>query len=67
VNNAFTLQQGQATKREEFNTVYALSDDVTLVKGSHQLGFGRADPVLAWRLSGSSLTYRRQLDRRWPL
>jgi hypothetical protein len=40
VNNAFTLQQGQATKREEFNTVYALSDDLTLVKGSHQLGFG---------------------------
>ena len=40
VNNAFTLQQGQATKREEFNTVYALSDDVTLVKGSHQFGFG---------------------------
>ena len=40
VNNAFSLQQGQATKREEFNTVYALSDDVTLVKGSHQLGFG---------------------------
>jgi Carboxypeptidase regulatory-like domain len=40
VTNAFSLQQGQATKREEFNTVYALSDDVTVIKGSHQLGFG---------------------------
>jgi hypothetical protein len=40
VNNAFSLQSGQATKREEFNTVYAGSDDLTLVKGSHQLGFG---------------------------
>jgi len=40
VNGAFSLQSGQATKREEFNTVFALSDDVTLVKGSHQLGFG---------------------------
>jgi hypothetical protein len=40
VNDAFSLQSGQATKREEFNTVYALSDDVTLVKGSHQFGFG---------------------------
>ena len=40
VNNAFSLQSGQATKREEFNTVYAISDDVTLVKGSHQFGFG---------------------------
>ena len=40
VNGAFSLQSGQATKREEFNTVYAMSDDLTLVKGSHQLGFG---------------------------
>ena len=40
VNGAFTLQQGQATKREEFNTVYAFSDDLTVVKGSHQFGFG---------------------------
>jgi hypothetical protein len=40
VNNAFSLQSGQATKREEFNTVYAFSDDVTLVKGGHQFGFG---------------------------
>ena len=40
VNNAFSLQSGQATKREEFNTVYAFSDDLTLVKGSHQFGFG---------------------------
>ena len=40
VNGAFSLQSGQATKREEFNTVFAVSDDLTLVKGSHQLGFG---------------------------
>jgi len=40
VNQAFSLQSGQATKREEFNTVYAFSDDMTLVKGSHQFGFG---------------------------
>ena len=28
------------TKRDETNTVYSLADDVTLVKGRHQLAFG---------------------------
>ena len=47
VNGGFSLQQGQATKREEFNTVYAMSDDLTLVKGSHQLRVRRPRSVLA--------------------
>jgi hypothetical protein len=56
VTGSFTLQQGQATKRQEFNTTYALADDVTLVKGSHQLGFGGT--VQFWRgdFSSSSRT-----------
>ncbi|MBI3047998.1 MAG: TonB-dependent receptor [Acidobacteria bacterium] len=56
VTGAFELQPGQATKRDEFNTTYALSDDVTLVRGGHQFGFGGI--VQFWRgdFSSSSRT-----------
>ena len=53
---------GTATKRKTFNKLFAVSDDVTLVQGSHQLGFG-AD-VRHWQLDSlGDLPHRRHLDR----
>src|SRR5688572_19688382 len=40
VSNNFTLQAGTATQTVILNDSYGLSDDVTVVRGSHQLGFG---------------------------
>jgi outer membrane receptor protein involved in Fe transport len=40
VTSGFNLSGGAATKREELNNTYAFSDDLTVVKGSHQLAFG---------------------------
>jgi hypothetical protein len=56
VDDNFDLMGGTASQRQTFNKLYALSDDVTLVRGSHQLGFG-AD-VRRWRLDsvGTSRT-----------
>ncbi|NOT25085.1 MAG: TonB-dependent receptor [Acidobacteria bacterium] len=56
VTNNFAIMAGTATKRQTFNDLYAFSDDLTVVKGSHQLGFG-AD-VRHWQLDslGTSRT-----------
>jgi hypothetical protein len=56
VSNNFDLMSGTATQRQTFNTLYAVADDLTVVKGSHQLGFG-AD-VRRWKLDslGTSRT-----------
>ena len=56
VSNNFDLMSGTATQRKTFNELYAVSDDVTVVRGSHQLGFG-AD-VRRWQLDsiGTSRT-----------
>ena len=48
VTNNFAIMSGTATKRQTFNDLFAFSDDLTVVKGSHQLGFG-AD-VRHWQL-----------------
>jgi hypothetical protein len=40
VTGAFRLSTGTATKREEINTAYGFADDLTVLKGSHQFGFG---------------------------
>ena len=52
VSGLFRLSTGAATRREEFNTTYALTDDLTVVKGRHQLGFG--GHVQFWRGDYSS-------------
>ena len=56
VTNNFALMAGTATQRETFNKLFAFSDDVTVVRGSHQFGFG-AD-VRRWALDsvGTSRT-----------
>ena len=56
VTNNFALMAGTATQRETFNKLFAFSDDVTVVRGSHQFGFG-AD-VRRWALNsvGTSRT-----------
>jgi hypothetical protein len=56
VSNNFELMSGTATQRKTFNKLYALSDDLTVVKGGHQFGFG-AD-VRRWKLDslGTSRT-----------
>ena len=40
VTDAFNINAGGATLRTSSHKTYAVSDDVTLVKGRHQLGFG---------------------------
>jgi hypothetical protein len=56
VANNFSIMAGTATQRETFNKLFAFSDDLTLVRGSHQFGFG-AD-VRRWGLDsvGTSRT-----------
>ncbi len=53
------------TKRDELNTVYGLSDDLTLVKGRHQLAFGGQVQYLGGRLH-LVVSHRRYLDHRRP-
>ena len=40
VTDAFDFESGSATERSSFHRTYAVSDDLTLVRGSHQFGFG---------------------------
>jgi carboxypeptidase family protein/TonB-dependent receptor-like protein len=40
VSDNFDINSGGATLRRSTHQTYAMSDDLTLVKGSHQLGFG---------------------------
>lgn len=40
VSNNFSFNSGGATLRRSTHQTYAFSDDLTLVRGSHQLGFG---------------------------
>ncbi len=40
VTGGFRVSQGTATKREEINTAYGVADDMTVLKGNHQFGFG---------------------------
>jgi hypothetical protein len=40
VSNNFDINSGGATLRRSTHQTYALSNDLTLVRGSHQLGFG---------------------------
>ena len=56
VTNNFELMSGTATQRKTFNKLAGVSDDVTVVRGRHQLGFG-AD-VRRWQLDsvGTSRT-----------
>jgi hypothetical protein len=40
VTNAFAIEAGGATQRRGAHKAYGLSDDLSFVHGSHQLGFG---------------------------
>ena len=40
VNNGFNLGVSTGTSGHNANTTYQLNDDVSIVKGSHQIGFG---------------------------
>ena len=40
VTNGFTISQAQATKATADNNAYQLSDELTLVRGRHQIGLG---------------------------
>jgi len=52
VTSGFSIETGTATQRTTYNRLFAVSDDLTLVKGSHQLGFGAN--VQRWRLDSNS-------------
>jgi hypothetical protein len=52
VADNFDTMSGSATERSSNHTTYAFSDDVTLVRGSHQLGFGAS--VGRWRFDTRS-------------
>ena len=62
VTNNFELMSGTATQRKTFNKLAGVSDDVTVVRGRHQLGFGGRRAALeigfAW-----NLPHRRHVDR----
>ena len=59
VTNYFNINAGGATKRTSHHKTFAIADDVTLVRGSHQLGFGanvrrwKFDTVSTSRTGGS--------------
>ena len=48
-------------ERRSTHKLYGFSDDVTLVRGSHQLGFGASTPLLEVR-HAVHVPHRRQLD-----
>jgi hypothetical protein len=52
VTGGFSIETGTATQRTTYNKLFAVSDDLTVVKGSHQLGFG--GNVQRWRLNSLS-------------
>jgi hypothetical protein len=59
VSNNFDINSGGATLRRSTHQTFALADDVTLVRGNHQLGFGanvrrwKFDTVSTSRTGGS--------------
>jgi hypothetical protein len=52
VTDAFDFESGSATERSSNHRTYAISDDLTLVRGSHQLGFGAN--VRRWKFNTRS-------------
>jgi TonB dependent receptor-like, beta-barrel len=40
IANAFDFESGSATERRSTHQTYAFGDDLTMVRGTHQLGFG---------------------------
>ena len=62
VSNNFDINSGGATLRRSTHQTYAVSDDLTLVRGSHQLGFGAN--VRRWKFDTRfDLPHRRHLGR----
>jgi hypothetical protein len=56
VTGAFRISQGPATKAIFFNDNYQVADDFTLVRGSHQFGFGGSTAYWRGNYNSSSRT-----------
>src|SRR5581483_6282084 len=52
VTGGFSIETGTATQRTTYNRLFAVSDDLSVVKGTHQLGFG--GNLQHWRLNSLS-------------
>ena len=52
VTNGFNLEAGGTTQRKTFNKLYGFADDLTVVRGRHQLGVGAN--VQHWNLDSLS-------------
>ena len=69
VTNGFTISQAQATKATADNNAFQVSDELTLVRGRHQIGFGASLAywtVDMWAYSRGNGQYTLQRPEHWP-